>query len=94
MDCKQLGFDPTIITHRTECCIEIMKDGMKEQLVIDGVIRCACCIAGWAMMCWKVHHADKPDTPLIVKDSWQYLEHDEEGQLLCEATECEVTNVA
>jgi hypothetical protein len=32
--------------------------------------------------------------PLVIKDSWQYPEREEEGELLCEATEKGVVNVA
>lgn len=32
--------------------------------------------------------------PLVIKDSWQYLEHEEEGELLREATDKGVVNVA
>ncbi len=38
--------------------------------------------------------ASSPGTPLIVKDSWQYPEREEEGELLHEATEKQVKNVA
>ncbi|OJD23450.1 hypothetical protein ACJ73_05191 [Blastomyces percursus] len=34
------------------------------------------------------------DLPVVVKDSWQYPERDEEGDLLRQATESGVTNVA
>ncbi|OJD27528.1 hypothetical protein ACJ73_01090 [Blastomyces percursus] len=57
-----------------------------ERLVIDDVIGRARCIAGRATTCWKVHREDDPRTPLVVKDSWQYPERDEE--------ESGVTNVA
>ncbi|OJD24048.1 hypothetical protein ACJ73_04598, partial [Blastomyces percursus] len=94
MSPEQLGFDPTIITIGDKRCIEVEKDGRKERLVIDDVIGRARCIAGRATTCWKVHREDDPQTPLVVKDSWQYPERDEEGELLREATESSVTNVA
>ncbi|EAS32100.3 uncharacterized protein CIMG_03124 [Coccidioides immitis RS] len=94
MSPEQLGFDPTIITIGGQRYIEVEKDGEKERLVIDGVIGRARCIAGRATTCWKVHHKDDPQTLLVVKDSWQYPERDEEGELLREATESGVTNVA
>ena len=94
MSREQLGFDPTIITCETERYIEIEKDGKKEKLMIDEVIGRARCIAGRATTCWKVHREDKPQIPLVVKDSWQYPERNEEGVLLREATGREVTNVA
>jgi Fungal protein kinase len=52
------------------------------------------CIAGRATTCWKAHREGDPQTPLVVKDSWQYRERDEEGKLLCEATGKGVVNVA
>ncbi|PHH49258.1 hypothetical protein CFIMG_007853RA00001 [Ceratocystis fimbriata CBS 114723] len=52
------------------------------------------CIAGRATTCWKAHLEGRPDMPLVIKDSWQYPERDEEGELLCEATTNNVVNVA
>ena len=52
------------------------------------------CIAGRATTCWKAHHEGHPQTPLVIKDSWQYPERDEEGELLREATDQGVVNVA
>ncbi|KKZ65096.1 hypothetical protein EMCG_01336 [[Emmonsia] crescens] len=95
MSRQQLGFDPTIIGHGLDRCIEITKNGRTERLVIDRVIGRARCIAGRATTCWKVHReADELQIPMVVKDSWQYPERDEEGELLCEATEKGVINVA
>ncbi|OJD20264.1 hypothetical protein ACJ73_08402 [Blastomyces percursus] len=94
MSPEQLGFDPTIITIGDKRCIEVEKDGRKERFVIDGVIGRARCISGRATTCWKVHRDDDPRTPLVVKDSWQYPEHDEEGELLRQATESGSINVA
>ncbi|KAJ4333150.1 hypothetical protein N0V95_009496 [Ascochyta clinopodiicola] len=90
----QLGFDPTIITAGDKRYIEIERDGSKERLVIDRVIKRVACVAGRATTCWRVHREDKPNTPLVVKDSWQYPEREEEGELLREATERDVVNVA
>lgn len=41
-------------------------------------------------------HLDEDEfrATLVVKDSWQYPERDEEGELLCEATEKGLVNVA
>ncbi|KAJ5318440.1 hypothetical protein N7476_004860 [Penicillium atrosanguineum] len=52
------------------------------------------CIAGRATTCWKAHREAKPGIPLVVKDSWQYTERDEEGELLQEATDRGVVNFA
>ncbi|KMU76963.1 hypothetical protein CISG_06005 [Coccidioides immitis RMSCC 3703] len=93
MDQKQLGFDPTIVTVDGTRCIEIERNGEKELLVIDEVIGRAHCIAGRATTCWKVHRKGS-STQLVVKDSWQYPERDEEGKFLSEAMEKGVINVA
>ncbi|KMW66850.1 hypothetical protein BDDG_11749 [Blastomyces dermatitidis ATCC 18188] len=93
MNRRQLGFDPTVVTVDGQRCIEIERDGKKEHLVIDGVILRAHCVAGRATTCWKAHRQGD-ERILVVKDSWQYLERDEEGELLREAMESGVTNVA
>jgi len=45
--------------------------------------------------CWKAYReGDELQTPFVIKDSWQYPEREEEGELLREATEKGVVNVA
>lgn len=94
MNEEQLGFDPTIITVGDKRYIEIERGNGKERLVIDKVIKRVPCVAGRATTCWKVHQEEDPSTPLVVKDSWQYSEREEEGELLREATEKQAKNVA
>ncbi|TWU73405.1 hypothetical protein ED733_003499 [Metarhizium rileyi] len=94
MDEENLGFDPTIIVSTSERYIEIERDGQTERLIIDEVMKRAPCIAGRATTCWKAHRKDDPHTPLVIKDSWQYIDRDEEGELIQEATEKGVINVA
>ncbi|KAG8407789.1 hypothetical protein J3459_022550 [Metarhizium acridum] len=94
MNEEMLGFDPTIITIGGQKYIKIERNGQIECLIIDEVIQRARCIAGRATTCWKAHHNDYPRNPLVIKDSWQYVDRDEEGELLQEATEKGVTNVA
>ncbi|KAF2844181.1 hypothetical protein T440DRAFT_523703 [Plenodomus tracheiphilus IPT5] len=94
MNEEQLGFDPTIITVGDKRYIEVEREHGKERLVIDRLIKRVPCIAGRATTCWKAYKEEDPDTPLVVKDSWQYPERDEEGKLLREATEKDVINVA
>ncbi|KAJ6192161.1 LOW QUALITY PROTEIN: hypothetical protein J3E72DRAFT_443079 [Bipolaris maydis] len=79
MNEAQLGFDPTIITIGDQRYIEIERENGKERLVIDEVIKRVPCV--------DVHQEEAPGTPLVVKDSWQYPEREEEGQLLRDATE-------
>ncbi|PZC89281.1 hypothetical protein A1F95_10409 [Pyrenophora tritici-repentis] len=74
--------------------IEIKRENRKERLVIDSLIKRVPCVAGRATTCWKAYKEENPDTPLVIKDSWQYPEREEEGELLREATEKQVRNVA
>ncbi|KAI1370748.1 hypothetical protein F4677DRAFT_464937 [Hypoxylon crocopeplum] len=94
MNEEQLGFDPTIITSGGIRYVEIERNGRRERLIFDGVMRRAPCIAGRATTCWKVHSDRDPQTPLAIKDSWQYLEREEEGELLKKATDKGVVNMA
>ncbi|KAL2803187.1 hypothetical protein BJX63DRAFT_437204 [Aspergillus granulosus] len=97
MDHSQLGFDPTIHTSSDgERYIQIVRDGRSERIVIDQLMQRSPCIVGRATTCWKAHcqgnnHAK---IPLVIKDSWQYPERDEEGELLRMATEGGVVKVA
>jgi Fungal protein kinase len=53
------------------------------------------CVAGRATTCWKAHReGDDSGAPLVIKDSWQSPEREEEGELLREATDKGVVNVA
>ncbi|KAI1144702.1 hypothetical protein F4825DRAFT_477323 [Nemania diffusa] len=92
MNEAQLGFDPTIMSDGKRY-IEIDRNGRRERLVIDAVIRRTPCIAGRATTCWKAHSENDPGTPLVIKDSWQYTEREDEGELLQEATNKNVVNV-
>lgn len=91
---EQLGLDPTIITCGDKRCIEIQQEHGTERLVIDKLIKRVRCLAGRATTCWKVHPENDPATTLVVKDSWQFRERDQEGLLLREATRRGVKNVA
>lgn len=45
-----------------------MRDGHKERLVLDTVIKRAGCVAGRAATCWKAHCAGKESkAPLVIK---------------------------
>jgi hypothetical protein len=94
MNEEELGFDPTIISAEGRRYIEIERNGQTERLIINGVMKRARCIAGRATTCWKAHREGDPRTPLVIKDSWQYPEREEEGELLREATDKGVVNVA
>ncbi|KAI0165301.1 hypothetical protein GGR52DRAFT_585334 [Hypoxylon sp. FL1284] len=70
------------------------QSGIRVRLIIDGVMRRAPCIAGRATTCWKAHREGGDRTPLVIKDSWQYREREEEGKLLLETTNLGVVNMA
>ncbi|KAM0271650.1 hypothetical protein ACHAQH_009005 [Verticillium albo-atrum] len=91
---EELGFDPTILTANHERFIEIERNGSTERIIIDEVMLRARCIAGRATTCWKAHPEGHPGMLLVIKDSWQYPERDEEGDLLCEAADKGVVNLA
>ena len=91
---EQLGFDPTITSDDVNHYITITKESKKERLVIDDVITHHHFIAGRGTRCWKNHReVDELKRLLVVKDSWQYPERDEEGGYLREATNSGVVNV-
>ncbi|KAF7857261.1 hypothetical protein EAF04_009502 [Stromatinia cepivora] len=94
MNEEQLGFDPTFITENGLRFIEIQRDGNTERLIIDRLMMRARCISGRATTCWKAHREGDSYTPFVIKDSWQYIEREEEGELLQEATDKGVINVA
>ncbi|KAH8435190.1 protein kinase family protein [Aspergillus melleus] len=94
MDREELGFDPTIIAIDDERYIEIVRDGQTEQLILDEMMKRTRCIAGRATTCWKAHCRSDPHTRLVIKDSWQYTDRDEEGEILQEVTDKAVVNTA
>ncbi|OJD23732.1 hypothetical protein ACJ73_04918 [Blastomyces percursus] len=97
MNQQQLGYDPTILTAADGArYIEIERNGEAERLIIDEQIaRAPSCVAGRGTICWRAHReGDESNTVLVIKDSWQYPEREEEGELLREAMENGVINVA
>ncbi|KAH7636131.1 hypothetical protein B0T09DRAFT_33389 [Sordaria sp. MPI-SDFR-AT-0083] len=91
---EELGFDPSIIKENDNRFVQIKSNDSTERLIIDKVMLRACCMSGRATTCWKAHSEGDPQTPLVIKDSWQYPERDEEGELLQDATDKGVVNVA
>ncbi|KAI1804094.1 hypothetical protein F4811DRAFT_562087 [Daldinia bambusicola] len=89
----QLGFDPTIITSGGKRYIEIDRNGCKERLVVDAVMKRAPCIAGRGTTCWKAYSERDPRTPLVIENSLQYTERGEDGELLPETTNNNVINI-
>lgn len=96
MNKEQLGFDPTIIEEGNQRVITIKRSGQTktERLVIDKLMKRAPCVAGRATTCWKAHLQEDPRTQFVIKDSWQFTERQEEGELLGEACREGVVNVA
>ncbi|KAJ8067854.1 hypothetical protein OCU04_003445 [Sclerotinia nivalis] len=93
MNEEEVGFDSTIKTENNQRFIEIERENRKERLIIDELMIRARCIAGRATTCWKAHHEKNSSMSFVIKDSWQYPERNEEGELLCEATKKDVVNV-
>ncbi|KAE8155744.1 hypothetical protein BDV40DRAFT_294090 [Aspergillus tamarii] len=96
MDSDQLGYDPTILTSSEGYrYIQIVRDGQPERLILEERMRRASCVVGRATICWKAYReGDESKTPLVIKDSWQYPEREEEGALLRDMTQKGVVNVA
>ena len=96
MNNEQLGFDPTVqhLEHG-ERYIDIFRAGRTERLVILEQIRKQVVIVGRATTCWRVYCDEGNSSKhLVVKDSWQYEERPEEGELIKEATKKRVRNIA
>ncbi|UKZ74027.1 hypothetical protein TrVFT333_001681 [Trichoderma virens FT-333] len=94
MEREQLGVDPTINLEGDRRVVTIQRDGKTERLILDKLIKRAPCISGRATTCWKAYPAEDPQMLLVITNSWQYTERDEEGELLKEATDKGFTNVA
>ena len=98
MDNEQLGFDPDLMPDGQQS-VKVTKDGVEVRLKITGSLRAqASCIAGRATTCWKATREEEEHSPsptlLVVKDSWQFVDRPEEGELLCKAAKAGVTNIA
>ena len=94
MNNEQLGFDPTFKTFNSERYIKIERDGKTKRIIIDALMKRAPCVAGRATTCWKGHlEGDDSMRPLVIKDSWQYPEREEEGELLRKATRKDVVKL-
>ncbi|KIW76742.1 hypothetical protein Z517_09186 [Fonsecaea pedrosoi CBS 271.37] len=92
---EELGLDPTIMTGADgKRFIEIQRNDSTERVMIDRLMLRTRYIVGRATTCWKAYREGQPETPLVIKDSWQHVERDEEGELLREAIGQDVANVA
>ena len=92
---KQLGRDPTIQQSNGKRYIEVTRADQIERLFLTEEIRKQVAVAGRATTCWRAYcDGDDSKEPLVVKDSWQYEERPEEGELIKEATIKRVPNIA
>ena len=97
---KELGFDPTIVKDGDKRYFTIERPDQREQrnqterIYLNKVIRRARCVAGRATTCWRAYSDKDPNMSLVVKDSWQYTERAEEGEMLLEATRKGVVHIA
>ena len=94
MNKEQLRFNPTIVTLDGKRYIKVVRNNQTERLILNKLIKWAPYIAGQATTYQKVHRKGDTKIPLVIKDSWQYLEREEEGKLLREVTKKGVVNVA
>lgn len=95
MNDEQLGLDPTIQQLDGKRYVNVTREGQVERLILTKLIKKQAMIVDRATTCWVAYRdGDKSKEPLIVKDSWQYEERPEEGELLQEATRKGVRNVA
>ncbi|KAF2452554.1 hypothetical protein BDY21DRAFT_329029 [Lineolata rhizophorae] len=93
MNEEELGFDPTIVEGGKQ--VEIQRDGQYERLYLQDVIRRQRSVVGRATTCWIGRLiGTKPMQRVVVKDSWEYEERPEEGDLLMNATKSGAENVA
>lgn len=95
MNDERLGFDPTIkMSENQDQYIEIQKNGVREKIILDHLIVHSQDLVGRGTACWKAHSENCPSQPLVVKDSWHWVENQEEGELLKLALDSGVDNVA
>lgn len=95
MNNKQLGLDPTIQQSDGQRYVDITRDDQVERLILTKEIRKQAVVVGRATTCWRANF-DKGQSkePLVIKDSWQYEERPEEGELIKEATDKGARNIA
>ena len=91
---EQLGFDPTIHRADGRHWIEIRRNNSTERLFVESEITKHAAIIGRATRCWRAYVGEgDARRRFVVKDSWQYKEREEEGDLIKYATSKEVTHI-
>ncbi|KAG6148624.1 hypothetical protein E4U28_003745 [Claviceps purpurea] len=91
---EDLGFYPTIKGSDGQQFIEIERNGNLECIVIKELIFRSRGIVGRGTTCWRAYSKDHAEEPLVIKDSWQLPERDEEGEMVLRAERRNVINVA
>ena len=92
---EQLKFNPTILILDGNQYIKIVRNGQTKRLILNKVIKQARYIANRAITCQKVYYKGNiSKAPLIIKDLQQYLECEEEGNLLRKVIDKGVVNMA
>ncbi|KAG6059784.1 hypothetical protein E4U32_003819 [Claviceps aff. humidiphila group G2b] len=91
---EDLGFDSSIEGSEETRYLKIEKNGSKKCILLDQERKRMPCIVGRGTTCWKAHDKDDPATVLVMKDSWQEVKRDQEGEMLLHATRKGVVNVA
>ena len=89
----ELGFDTTVARDGDRRYIPISQDGIEKQFFIERTLHRQACIIGRATTCWKVT-LEGETTPFVIKDSWQYVGKDDEGELLMDVANAGVRHVA
>jgi hypothetical protein len=82
---EELGYDTTISKDGEQRYIPVVRDGIKERFIIEGMIHRQASIIGRGTTCWKAK-LEGSDGMFVVKDSWQYEGRADEGALLTECT--------
>lgn len=96
---EQLGFDPTIKFDPTaesskRRWIDIKRNDQEERIFLERAILPQPSLIGRATTCWCGFAKYPRHQPLIIKDSWEYVNRPHEGLLLEEAAKAGVNNVA
>ena len=91
MDERQFGYDPSIMTDEHGSFVTITRNASKERVDLIRLIKRQSGIVGRATTCWE---GLVNGMSVCVKDSWQYPERPDEGDLLKLVTERGARNVA
>lgn len=79
MSKEELGLDTTICQDGQRQYISVTLGGQQERFYIQEMVFRQQCIIGRGTTCWKATYNGET---YVIKDSWQYEEKDNEGELL------------